>query len=554
MSGIKEELVRGLTPRSLVISVSLLIISIIIGDIQWLYSEKPWVFHGWFVPFVYIILINEVLGRINKRLRLTSQELLVIFPSMFFAAGKNYVLAGITAGEIIFSELHWNLELTAFALNIGDLRDVFAELTPWFMFPTGPEGMEIARIIQEGLKPGEALNWGLLTVPILYWSAVMVLMFFIMQFLVFAIVGQPWTEVERLVFPMAVPYMYTINRAGDVDPATNKSRLFDLKDPRMKVFWAGLIVGILLTAIPALYEVFPPLAILEAFQWGETPVRFEPLVAALPGARGWACLIIAQALLWLLLPNEVYYTSIAMWIVFGVLYQWLGVMTGVIAYEPGMEYRWPWEAVPQWWAPLPYGLIATTGIMLGIGAWNLWFLRSRIKRLASVFKGGEDIVEHGLSMRFMTRFGVASILLFLILMVVTGVPVVIAVIFLALWFLWLVQVTRCWSEIWWHEGNFAVQGNIWNYYHNIGAAMGYWPMEATWEVPNMSYAWYATNRITFATSTWVVRHYPMGEGNLALLYKMAHYNKLDLKDLFTITLIIGVVGSVFATIWQIWML
>ncbi len=53
---------------------------------------------------------------------------------------------------------------------------------------------------------------------------------------------------------------------------------------------------------------------------------------------------------------------------FGVLYQGIGVITGVLPYRLGMKSVWPWEDYPGQWMPFPHRLIGADGVALAIPA------------------------------------------------------------------------------------------------------------------------------------------------------------------------------------------
>ncbi|MEM2922298.1 MAG: DUF6785 family protein, partial [Candidatus Bathyarchaeia archaeon] len=91
--------------------------------------------------------------------------------------------------------------------------------------------------------PGQEVPWGEFIAPITYWSIYTTLTYFLCLFLAFGIYGRMWAEVEKLPFPLSLPMIFMVNNALDVDPSTNKSRWFDLKNTSIKVFWIAFFMG-----------------------------------------------------------------------------------------------------------------------------------------------------------------------------------------------------------------------------------------------------------------------------------------------------------------------
>lgn len=523
------------------------VVTVLLGNIVWLFTDKPGTFNGIAVSILWIALLNEALGRLNKRLRLSAQELVLMLVPGTVVLSTKYLAAGVTGSEAIFGHFEHTIAVAGYAQNIDYHKEWFTAMTPTFMFPKSEAAIQM---FISGVRPGQAVPWGEWIAPIAFWSVLMILVYLIMMFLTFGLAGRQWVEVERLAFPLSIPGLFVISRSGEVDPMTNKSRFLNFKDPRTKVFWGAMLVGLAASIIPFLYEILPPLAILGAFAWGETPVRLEALAAGLPGSYAFGVFHTQSMVLILLLPNDVYYTAILSWIIFGVLYQGIGVMTGAIPYEPGMEFRWNWEQIPAWWPPIPYAFIGI-GVAFAVGLWSLFMLRGRIKMLASTLTG-KDTIEYGLSMRLVTTIGIASIILFLALIFAIGVPVIYGIVWFVLWFIWYVHMARVGAEFWWHNVDFWSDFNGWTLTYPVGAALGNWP----WTVPSggNNYAWFVSNMVGYgAPGGWVLRTEGFGPVGSMALYKIAYHNRMNLRDLYWLMLIIAIIITPFAMWWHIWL-
>jgi len=94
----KAEAYHGLTAGFLVIllvvALFTLFVSIVSRDAAGSYM---YTLTGWFVPFIYIVVIMELLGRYSNRFRLNPAQYLLLLIPLWFAAGKSYITDGTSA-------------------------------------------------------------------------------------------------------------------------------------------------------------------------------------------------------------------------------------------------------------------------------------------------------------------------------------------------------------------------------------------------------------------------------------------------------------------------
>ncbi|MEM2922299.1 MAG: DUF6785 family protein, partial [Candidatus Bathyarchaeia archaeon] len=127
---------RGLTVRSVVIGLVLLFTGTVIADLTWLYTSKGGTINAFFLPFFYIVLVNELVGRLNKKLRLSGPELVCIFPAMLINNSIKYMPKGaLSGGEAVIGFVEKTLAVFGYGLNTADMADYFRRMTPSFMFP-----------------------------------------------------------------------------------------------------------------------------------------------------------------------------------------------------------------------------------------------------------------------------------------------------------------------------------------------------------------------------------------------------------------------------------
>ncbi|MCS7104131.1 MAG: hypothetical protein NZ954_01010 [Thermofilaceae archaeon] len=528
------EYLPGLTVRSLLIGVPLLLLYAYLSVVVGLYTDKAGTFGTFIIPMIYLIIILELLGRTNPKMRLTPQELVFIFSLFTFMGMHSHLFMHAAAHgnppQYIWSCIPWGDYL---AFTIDALRDYWSRAVPAVSVPPEPLRFDVARMVVQGRSPGEAIPWGSVLQPLLYWGLVYVFYSFISAWVAFAF-GKPWAEEERLVFPLAVPSLYLFREASEVSTG-GKSRLFDFTIPHTKVFWAMFVVGIISGINPILAELLPAFPI--AAWWGETNVTLPFLASLLPGVYAAAIFFIPQVAVGLVMPNDALVTLILSWVVFGVIYQYVGVATGQVQYQPGMEYVWPWEAYPGVWMPFPYRFIAANGIGVSIFLWLLFRYRKRVVDVFSTL-WKRDIVEQGLSMRLVTILMLIGFFGWYALMLAEQASPVVALL-VPIWaLLFNITFARVFAEVFWHVG--TGWGHAWIPTYEFGRLVHGWPDSAgvTWDNPMTNPSWFTVARHMANIHNWNISFSPLTAGHQVTLYKLAHDLKMKMTDLL-IAIILG---------------
>ncbi|MGC8674734.1 MAG: hypothetical protein ACP5TI_06470 [Thermoprotei archaeon] len=95
-SNVKESLPKGLTAVYLIIlliiTTAVMLLGLLVGNIS---NSYYGMLQSWFLPFIYVALIMEALGRFSKRLKLNPTQYVLLFISMFLSAGQSYALDGL---------------------------------------------------------------------------------------------------------------------------------------------------------------------------------------------------------------------------------------------------------------------------------------------------------------------------------------------------------------------------------------------------------------------------------------------------------------------------
>lgn len=257
-----------------------------------------------------------------------------------------------------------------------------------------PKSVSALEKAWRGLTPGEAIDWSVWLPSMVFWALWLVTTTLILVLTVYLVVGPHTVEVERLVYPMSIPATVLLSSAGTWIRGDGRagSKLFTLREARMKAFWASFAVGAtLLSIIPMVMEVLPIVPILGAGLWGEIPVPLHQFTnAVLPGAHFHTVFIIHQAILMTLLPYDMMVTALIAWLTFWVIYPTAGVGLGFLPYQPGIEQQAHlWFGVMP---PFPVTEFGAVGLTLGVGVLTLWEARSTVRRvLRGALKAGSEL-------------------------------------------------------------------------------------------------------------------------------------------------------------------
>jgi len=549
MEKTEVKLNKALTPRSIALMLALSIIAPILGEFMYRFTTKPNSFGGIFLFNYFIfILLNELVGIINRKWKLSPSELLFLFPSIAWASGKYMLIQGTpTPQESIMRNLDGALAHFAIALTTDATKSYYLANAPPFMFPS-QDRERIAQMLVNGISPGEVLPWGTLIGPMTYWILLQLLFVFFNISLVF-VINRPWVEVERLTYSYGIGSIYLTELISQ--PTTNGRFRFltreGLKDPRIKAFWISFFtIGSILNLIPLLGEFIPALAF--GAEWGHRWVWLPMPKGILPPGGMW---VTALILPFLIIPMDILYTHLLMWFLIGVVYTQIGLYTGAIAWQD-----W-WDTSPWGWFslgtmdPFPYRIFANTGCMLGIAAWSIWNLRDRLKTLFGTLKGGEDVDEYGLSGRFLMIWGIASFLALLVLGSASGVPVIVMFLWLLLYMCWRITGSRIWAEATTMDSHLYGQHLHLGLIYPVGVGLGYWqhPPPAEGNPPSML-AWNAIANI--ASGGAGARQSFWGGDGLTLFYKMIHTAKANFKHIFIGLIVSVIIATTVGYVTDIW--
>ncbi len=207
---------------------------------------------GIFVFFILVLFVNPCVGLIDKKQRLNSGELLVVF-----------IMLLVTSSIVTMGLGTQLLPIIAAPFYYASPENRWGE----FILPHLRSGLhpdkEAAQAFFEGLPAGESISWMTWIQPLFMWFIFIFALYMVMLFLM-AIIRKQWFEKERLTYPLVqLPVaMVEDDRRGSL-----LKPLF-----RNKLFWLAFAIPVVISSINALnayYPFFPTIPLdrtVEVFQ------------------------------------------------------------------------------------------------------------------------------------------------------------------------------------------------------------------------------------------------------------------------------------------------
>ena len=200
-----------------------------------------------FLFFILVAIINSALGKLSKRIALTSPELKTVYIMMTISCaiptmGLTAQLLPILAAPFYFAipENNW-------------AEILHPHIKSWLV----PQGQRSIRYFYEGLPSWEDLPWGIWIKPLLIWGIFLITLYFVM-ICVMVILRKQWMERERLVFPLAQLPLEMVQ-----DPAKNSPIKPFFKN---SIMWIGFGIPFFLGSMKGLKFYFPSVPSMELVQ------------------------------------------------------------------------------------------------------------------------------------------------------------------------------------------------------------------------------------------------------------------------------------------------
>jgi len=531
-SGEHEGYEKGLTLRVLVIVIIMTPLCFIFNML--LSGLTAWWVHAGMLPpsIMYIILINELLGRISPRLKLSRAELAVLLTAFFALGGFAYTMYGELKFGINIVSTYNNIMSAVFALATDPAKTYWMDkYSPLWAPP-----IKYVELAWSGLKAGQTIDWSQWMAPMAFW-----ILYFITwttwSYMIAFMLRKQMVEVEKLPFIMVLPTAYPI--VWSTEPKDSPESLFNFKTNLAKIFWAMFILGFIGT-IPDLLRYFLPF-IPPSSEWSTHPINLNAFTQSiLPGASLVGNFIIPRAAIFTLLPLDFLVSAVVGWFVVFVVYPSIGVATGLLPYTPGAENN-PWY-YGQTVGPMRAIYATNTGIILGIGLYALYMAWPNIKRIFTSLYG-EDVEEQGVSYRFVSISFIVLSIIFIALFCIVGAPIAIVIPLLIFYF--INEVGNIYTMGYYpYLTDFAWFTVPFSYY--TGLSLGFWGSE----IPNPSVV---AARTIGMSACLNIRYISYNGRLLCGAFKIGDMARARAKDILYMMIIVAVLSAIVAIPGTVWL-
>ena len=364
-----------------------------------------------FLFFVLVGGVNVILGAIHRKLALSRAELLTVYIMLIVASavptmGMSEYLLPIIAAPFYYAtpDNEW-AEL------------IQPHIRQWLV----PQGSDVAKHFYEGLPKGTPIPWAAWARPLLFWVAFLLVFYFVM-ICIMVILRKQWVEKERLIFPLVHVPLEMVRE----QPGRSLVKPF-FKSP---IMWLGFAIPVIISSMNGLHAYFhylPSVNIatsIPIFRHTTTlPFRLSlPMI----GFSYFINLDIAFAL---------WFFSLLAKVQTGIFN-----ITGIASTENLGIYGCSHSAIVAHQG---------TGAMLVLVLFGLWIARGHLKQvLTKALRGSNKLDDSNEMLSYRTAvFGLLAGMLFMVVWLwMSGVPFLLALLFLVAAYLLFMGLTRVVAE------------------------------------------------------------------------------------------------------------
>ena len=360
-----------------------------------------------FLFAVCVLVLNPLVRRVRVSWAFSRSELAVVYIMAAVACvlptnGLVGLLIPAMSGGIYYAtgENNW-------------LETIIPHLKPWLLVADS-EGI---KGFYQGLSRGEGIPWGIWLEPLAVWAVLLAGLFGSIIALM-SLLRRQWVANERLLYPLVQVPIAMIGEEGDRRPG-GYSEVF-----RKKLFWLGVSVPLILYSVKALHHYDPifPLGLPTFIHVG-----FAHNSVVIPVGINWAGIGFGF-LLTTKLSFSIWFMAV-LTIIEEVVFMRLGLFSG--------------ERLLYNTSPSVYPAYQGVGALLTFAVLMLWTSRRYLRRVAQAAWQGEPREEDEvLSYRSTFLLFVVSVLLMGGWLVAAGLQPWATVVFLVLFFLMLLGITR----------------------------------------------------------------------------------------------------------------
>jgi len=524
----------GITLRSVTIVVLQIILAAICNLM--LQSTTIWYVYTGFLPLpmTVTILIMWLISRAMKsgKMIFSRQEITVIALGSNIVAAHYYIFTG---------QNYWGIHTEHSAHLFTNA--IWAYINKPEMVRYLPPGALPSESAIEAFLTQGPLNWGEWIGSPFFWSALLVAVYILNAHFNALFFLKPLIDIEALPYTPVQGHIYLINSATKPAKGRTIPELFDFGVRRTRMFWIGIILGILLI-VPELISFYvlrePPKSYVGTWIWD-----FRPYLSPIfPGAMVMFRSYYSWTLLMYLAPLHVSFTAWFGGFIFFFLYQWLGVMTGILPYDPAAERSYAVYAYNV--GPFKYGIFLRNGLGLGIAIWFFYRHRDYFRDSFLAFLGKKEMPEEpgGMTHRQVWTGFIITNLISLSLLSYLGAPP--HLVFSMLLFNLLFAVALSEMMAYTNE-NIGYSGMIMPYLWDIGTATGVF---TTAPSPTREVMW-----TMWGTSMYMGAFRVRGwcPERTVFSYKLARDTGTRFWDVFIVSMIAAIVSipvAYFNGIWQ----
>ena len=451
------------------------------------------------VFLVLVGLVNPLLKVTVKSWALRTSELVVVYAMMVVASA-------IPTWGLVTNLCHILTRPFYYATPENRWTELIQPLIPAWL---APDEAEAVRFFYEGLPAGMGIPWGAWLVPLMAWSSAMLAVYLLM-IATMVVFRRPWVEQERLVFPLAqVPLEMLRGNDEGIFP-----QLF-----RNPLMWVGFALPFAIQVLDGLNHYF--------FYVPEVRLVFDPLMLFRDSVR--LHIFVNFAII-----GVAYFLNLN--VAFSVWFFHLlsRCQTGVFNLI-GFEVKGHNEALTGSSVALSH---QGMGAMLVLVGAILWTARGHLRQVFSAaFKRGvqADDGDEIVSYRAAVWLWIVCAAYFLGWLMVSGVPVVAAVVFFGGAFAIFLAIARVIAQggVGFTSSTMLPQPFA---VYTLGTDVIGWKGLAS---ISLSYSWAAEMRTTVMAST-------------ANALKLAHGHGANHRRLFwglVIAVVVGMIGAFWITLY-----
>jgi len=373
-----------------------------------LWSTSSSLFFTSIFSLFILILLNFLVAKINSKLSLKPNELLVIY--VFFN------ISSAVGGQGMIMVLLGGLgHAFQFATPENEWKDLFHQYLPRWLVVDDPKALENAYTGDSTLYISEHIRAWL--VPVLSWSFFLFVLVFVML-CINVILRRHWIERERLAYPIVQLPLEMISSRGS-------SGFF-----RNKLMWIGFGISVCISLFNGLHFLSPRVPGLQniydiTYVFSEKPwnaMAYDGIyIAFYPCAVGLA----------FLMPLDMAF-SVWFFYFFWLAELLIGGITGL-------------RGMPEF----PYPKYQASGACISIGILSLWISRRQLVDVIKKFIGNKNVDDRDEPMRY--RSAVLGLILGLTLLALfclrMGISSWVAVLFLFAYLMVAIAVTRMRAEL-----------------------------------------------------------------------------------------------------------